>query len=74
MLLLNIARWALSVALLLDGILFIWMTALCCIDMKRNPAQYANSAPSRLSYRQLLTLFGGAGVVCLLMLFVTVPL
>ncbi len=74
MLILNIIRWAISVTLLVDGALFIWLTTLCSIDMKRHPAHYADAAPSRLSYRQLLTIFGGAGVLCLLMLFVTAPL
>ncbi len=74
MLILNIIRWVISVTLLVDGALFIWLTTLCSIDMKRNPAYYADAAPSRLSYRQLLTIFGGAGALCLLMLFVTVPL
>ena len=74
MLVWNIIRWIISVALLIDGALFIWCTTMCAIDMKRNPTYYMDTAPSRLSYRQVLMLFGTAGIACLLMLFITVPL
>lgn len=67
MLFLEILRWSMAAVLSIDGILFLWVTFLSAHDMKKNPQKYAEDATAdgRLSYKQLLLLFGSAGVACI---------
>ena len=74
MLLWNIIRWVATITLLLDGTLFVWCTARLMVDVKRNPAEYAACAPSRLTEKHLFALFGGAGILFIALAFITIPL
>lgn len=69
----NVIRWILSVVFLCDGALFLWASTLFAIDVKRRPDLYATPA-GRLSNTGVFAVFAGAGVACLALLFITVPL
>ena len=68
-----ILRWVISVALFLDGWLFLWTTVRFVHDVRVHPAEYAE-CNSRLSNGQVSSIFGGAGLLCWALLFITLPL
>lgn len=69
----NVIRWCISFILLTNSALFLWITGTCMRDMRKHPEEYESSY-GRLSCQQILAAFAIAGVGCLVLMLIVIPL
>lgn len=69
----NVIRWCISFILLTNSAFFLWVTITCMRDMNVHPEEYQSNY-GRLSCKQILTIFAVAGIACLILMFIAIPL
>jgi cytochrome c oxidase subunit IV len=69
----NIIRWCCSFVLLINSLLFILSAVTYIRDMKAHPEAYKN-VYGHLNNKQIIAIFAIAGIACLVLMFVAIPL